>query len=119
MESEKYLTVGEDEETPERFGSGLQWWKTRTRCGLVIEKVSGSVAGDWLCHLADTSSHQENVRDERLIQVLIASRALIRLSMEVEGKTDRVTELSVGSVVKVSCISGEQQEERRLLTGTL
>ena len=97
------------------LGSGIHWWKTRRRCGLVIERVSESTAGDWLCHLAETSSHQEKVKDERLIQVLMASRALIRPWIEVEGGSGVISEAPVGSVVKVSCISGQQKDSRSLL----
>ena len=108
--SKEYLTVGEEQEVSgvagRSFGEGFQWWKTRTRCGVVIQEVTPRVAGDWLCHLADTSSQQDSVRDERLIRVLIASRAVIRLSLEVNGETE-VNEAAVGSLVKISCISGE------------
>ena len=83
-------------------GIGVRWWKTKTRCGLVIEEVSQRFAGDWLCHLAETSSHQGKVKDERAIQVFIASRATIRLSMEPD-----ISEVTVGTEIKISCVSGD------------
>ena len=89
-------------EVGEMAGVGVRWWKTKTRCGLVIEEVSQRVAGDWLCHLAETSSHQARVKDERAIQVFIASRATIRLAMEPD-----LSEAAVGTEIKISCVSGE------------
>ena len=110
--SKKYLTVGEDlevsmSEVGERAGGGVRWWKSRTRCGLVIEEVSQRDAGDWLCHLAETSSHQGKVKDERAIQVFIASRASIRLSME----PDDISQATVGTEIKISCVSGNLQSQ--------
>lgn len=90
-------------EVGEMAGGGVRWWKTRTRCGLVIEDVSQRFAGDWLCHLAETSSHQGRVKDERAMQVFIASRATIRLSME----PDDISEATVGTEIKISCVSGD------------
>ena len=105
--SKKYLTVGADlevmSEVGEMAGDGVRWWKTKTRCGLVIQEVSPRFAGDWLCHLAETSSHQGKVKDERGIQVFIASRATIRLSME----PDDLSEATVGTEIKISCVSGD------------
>ena len=71
------------------------------------EKVNKRFAGDWLCHLAETTSQQESLRDERLMKVFIASRATMRLSLEVNDDTDDVSEATVGSEIKISCISGE------------
>ena len=103
--SKEYLTVGEEQEVSgvagRSFGEGFQWWKTRTRCGVVIQEVTPRVAGDWLCHLADTSSLQESVRDERLIRVLIASRAVIRLSLEVNGETEAASHTKLHLVTKL------------------
>ena len=89
-------------EVGEMAGVGVRWWKTKTRCGLVIEEVSQRFAGDWLCHLAETSSHQGKLKDERGIQVFIASRATIRLSMEPD-----ISEVTVGTEIKISCVSGD------------
>ena len=89
-------------EVGEMAGAGVRWWKTKTRCGLLIEEVSQRFAGDWLCHLAETSSHQGKVKDERAIQVFIASRATVRLAMEPED----ISEVRVGTEIKISCVSG-------------
>ena len=58
FDSKQFLTVGEDLEVSraeEIAGAGLHWWKTRTRCGLVIEKEGSIISELYFVCLSDES----------------------------------------------------------------